>query len=453
MIRIYEIGQKLKFYLGFLANDEIRGRVLRAIPFWIASFLTGLIAVAYTKLFGYAEDLFLMAMAWKSWSMFILTPICFVFAWLTVHFFAPKAKGSGIPQVLAAIELANPKSRHTVSSLLNIRVAVVKIVSSLFMIAGGGAIGREGPTIQIAGSIFQWVNKWVPLSWPRLSQKSFIMTGAAAGLAAAFNTPLGGVVFAVEELAKVHMSFFRTALFTSIIIAGLTAQGFLGPYLYLGHPDVQNTNYFIYAGVMLVAVVSGLLSAWMCVLILRVRQWKMSLGRRENFLFVVVVGWTVVFAAYFVSGEIMGSGKELMNGLLFDSPKHATWKTVLLRILGPVLCFNTGASGGVFAPALSAGASVGALLSQLFDVHNANANVLILSGMVGFLTGVTRTPFTSAILVLEMTDRHNVIFHLMLAAMIAHIVALAIDKKSLYEQLKEEYLVADNNPASPLPGH
>ncbi|MGN6477334.1 MAG: chloride channel protein, partial [Flavipsychrobacter sp.] len=79
-------------------------------------------------------------------------------------------------------------------------------------------------------------------------------------------------------------------------------------------------------------------------------------------------------------------------------------------------------------------------LSGLFGVVGANANILILSGMVGFLTGVTRTPFTSAILVLEMTDRHSVIFHLMLAAMVANIAALVIDKHSLYEQLKKQYL-------------
>ena len=99
-----------------------------------------------------------------------------------------------------------------------------------------------------------------------------------------------------------------------------------------------------------------------------------------------------------------------------------------------------GASGGVFAPALSAGASIGATFAGWLHLSAANTNLLVLAGMVGFLTGVTRTPFTSAILVLEMTDRHNVIFHLMLAGMVASLVALLVDRHSFYDHLKYQYL-------------
>ena len=129
-----------------------------------------------------------------------------------------------------------------------------------------------------------------------------------------------------------------------------------------------------------------------------------------------------------------------MNTALFTDQKYVSWHTMLLRIAGPVICFNTGAAGGVFAPALAAGASIGAFLSRLFQFIGSNANILILSGMVGFLTGITRTPFTSAILVLEMTDRHSVIFHLMLAALVSNIAALLVDKHSFYEQLKKGYM-------------
>jgi H+/Cl- antiporter ClcA len=111
-----------------------------------------------------------------------------------------------------------------------------------------------------------------------------------------------------------------------------------------------------------------------------------------------------------------------------------------MRITGPVIAFNTGAAGGVFAPSLAGGASVGAFIATLFNFAGANANIIILSGMVGFLTGVTRTPFTSAILVLEMTDRHSVIFHLMIAALLSNIAAIVIDKHSFYEQLKKGYI-------------
>lgn len=111
-----------------------------------------------------------------------------------------------------------------------------------------------------------------------------------------------------------------------------------------------------------------------------------------------------------------------------------------MRMVGSIMCFNTGTAGGVFAPALAAGSSIGPYIASISEMVEGNANILILSGMVGFLTGVTRTPFASATLVLEMTGRRSVIFHLMLAALLSNIAALMIDKHSLYEQLKKDYV-------------
>jgi H+/Cl- antiporter ClcA len=438
--RFRGLGKRIGVITDLFAGQQIKINALQAIPFWIASLITGIIAVLYTKLFGLAENTLQQVLHWHQWTLFIVAPFCFFIAWFVVQHFAPNAKGSGIPQVMAAVDLATPKYEHKLPKLLSLRIMIVKIASSLLMVLGGGAIGREGPTIQIAGSVFSVVHKWIPKSWPRLSNQSFLLTGAAAGLAAAFNTPLGGVVFAVEELAKIHMRYFRTPLFTAVIIAGLTAQAFLGPYLYLGYPDVNRTTSFIFLGVASTAIISGMLGALMCKIILRIMKWKRSFSKTKSVLFIIISGLLIAAIAYFFNAGILGSGKVLMNNVLFTQNKLSSWDTVLVRMFGPILCFNTGAAGGVFAPSLAAGASIGAYISDLSNIYGANANLLILSGMVGFLTGVTRTPFTSAILVLEMTDRHSVIFHLMLAAMLSNIAALIIDKHSLYAQLKKGYV-------------
>ena len=437
---ITSIRSKGKELFEVIANEQVKINILQAIPFWIASFITGVVAVIYSKLFTYSEGLLQKALIWHAWSIFLLAPLCFLTAWYIVKLFAPNAKGSGIPQVMAALDLSSTKDEDKISGLLSIRILLTKIASSFLMVLGGGAVGREGPTIQIAGSVFRMVNKWIPATWSKLSEKSFILTGAAAGLAAAFNTPLGGIVFAIEELAKVHINYFKTALFAAVIIAGLTAQALLGPYLYLGYPDVKNLSKLVFLGVVATAIVSGILGSFMCKIILRIIRWKKTLNNTKSILYIIATGLIVATIAYTVNTHILGSGKELMNETLFSANKHSPWHTVLLRILGPILSFNVGAAGGIFAPSLAAGAAVGSFLSGMMHVVGANANILILSGMVGFLTGVTRTPFTSAILVLEMTDRHSVIFHLMLAAMVANIVALMIDKHSFYEQLKKGYL-------------
>lgn len=433
-------NKKLPRYFDRIFSGKLKINAQQALPFWIASLVTGLVAVGFTRLFSYSETLLQGILGWHDWMIFIMAPLGFFTAWFIVQMFAPAARGSGIPQVMAAIELSNPKHEEKITKLLSIRIMLTKIASSIVMVLGGGAIGREGPTIQIAGSIFRTFNKLIPAHWPKLSKQSFILTGAAAGLAAAFNTPLGGVVFAMEELAKTHIRYFRAALFSAVIIAGLTAQGLLGPYLYLGYPDVKGTGIVIFLGVIGAAAIAGMLGALMSKGIMMLMKWKRSFSKAQTIMFLIIGGLVVASFAYFLNMEVIGSGKDLMNKVLFTDDKSVSWHTVLMRIAGPVIAFNTGASGGVFAPSLAAGASVGAWLSSVLDVYGANANILVLSGMVGFLTGVTRTPFTSAILVLEMTDRHSVIFHLMLAALISNFAALVIEKRSLYDQLKDDYV-------------
>ncbi|WP_207896616.1 chloride channel protein [Flaviaesturariibacter flavus] len=427
-----------------LLQIRVGAHARQALPLWIASLLTGLVAVAYTRLFGLCESVLHYELRQQPWMIFILAPSFFLLAWGAVRLFAPGARGSGIPQVMAAIELSQPGHEEKISRLLSIRILLTKVLSSLLMVVGGGAIGREGPTIQIVGSIFNTISNWVPRAWTGLSRQSFLLTGAAAGLAAAFNTPLGGLVFGMEELARIHVRFFRTALFTSVIIAGLAAQGFLGPYLYLGYPDVSGLGPKIFLGVIFVAVVAGAAGALMCRAILAVMRWKKRLNPVQTVAFVVLAGLLFAGIAYFVDEQVLGSGKDLLNRTLFTADKHCGISTVLARMLGPVLCFNTRAAGGVFAPSLSGGAAVGSLCAGLLHLVGSNANILILCGMVAFLTGVTQTPFTSAILVLEMTDRHSVIFHLLLAALFAGLAARVISRRSFYEVLKHDYLEEAN---------
>jgi H+/Cl- antiporter ClcA len=373
--------------------------------------------------------------------LFVVTPVCFLIAWWLVVRYEKFAGGSGIPQVMAAIELANPRDNHKIRRLLSIRVIVIKIVSSFFMILGGGVVGREGPTIQIAGSVFRKVNQLLPEWWPKVSKRNMIMTGAAAGLAAAFNTPLGGIVFAIEELTKTHISYFRTALFTAVIIAGLTAQGLFGPYLYLGYPVVKNLSIYIFLGVILVAMLTGLAGSFTGRILLVFINFKNRLKDRiPQIVFVLMCGLAVAMLGFIGGTHLIGSGKTIMTEVLFTSDKYLPWYAPLIRMTGSVFSFSTGAAGGVFAPALSSGACIGSVLSGWMHLSDSNTNLLILSGMVGFLTGITRTPFTSSIIVLEMTDRHNLIFYLMLAGMLASMVSLLIDKHSLYDHLKVRYL-------------
>lgn len=438
---IVYIKQSLKKSFDNLHNEKLKHNLLQAIPFWIASLITGVFAVLYAKIFTWGEQLMNYIFDWNPLMIFIIAPVGFVVSWWLIKEFAPYAKGSGIPQVMAAVELANPKENRKIRQLLSLKIIIFKVLSSVALVIGGGAVGREGPTIQIAGSVFRKVNEYLPDWWPKISKKNMIMTGAAAGLSAAFNTPLGGIVFAVEELAKTHINYFKTALFTAVIIAGLMAQTLAGSYLYLGYPKTSDVSLTIMFPVMLVSGISGIFASQLSVLMLKISAWKKRLKTNiANIIFLVISALIIASLAYFVNREILGSGKEIMERTLFTENKHEDWYIPIFRMIGPALSFTSGGAGGIFAPALSAGASIGSVISGWIHLSPNETNVVILAGMVAFLTGITRAPFTSAIIVLEMTDRHSLIFHLMLAGMVSSLISLMVSRKSLYDSLKISYL-------------
>ncbi|HNP21091.1 MAG TPA: chloride channel protein [Panacibacter sp.] len=431
----------LKSKFDLIKNEDLKRNTLNALPFWVGAFVSGTLAVLYAKLFSWAESGTLLIYEKTSWAFFIITPACFLVAWWIVVKYSPYSRGSGIPQVSAAIELTNPKHSYKVNVLLGLRVVFIKILSSLIMIFGGGAIGREGPTIQISASIFKKINDLLPAWYPKISKRNMIVTGAASGLAAAFNTPLGGIVFAIEELTKTHFSFFKSALLTGVIIAGLTALNLSGPYLYLGYPSLGAMPFWIMFLILPVAIITGIAGSGMGYTILFIFKKKKAL--KNNFqtgIYIVFCGLTVAALAVFLDIQTFGSGKEIITTTLFTDQKQVDWYLPILRTVGPIISFSTGASGGIFAPSLSAGASIGAVFSGWFHLTGTETDLLILCGMTGFLTSITRSPFTSSILVLEMTDSHNVIFYIMLTALVSNLVASLVSKHSFYDHLKDQYI-------------
>lgn len=420
----------------------IRLLPLRAIPFWIAALLTGFVAVGYEYLFHAFEDFGQGIIQKHPLWVFGLTPVAFLLSLWLVERFAPGARGSGIPHLMAAVEIL-PAHKGLIHKLLSLRIAVIKILSSLIMLLGGGVVGREGPTLQISGSIFQWVYSRLPGFWPRVSQRIMLITGGAAGLAAAFNTPLGGIVFAVEELTRTHISYFRTSVLAAVIIAGMAAQTLLGPYLYLGFPKIGNPGLNHMLWVILFAGLAGLGGALVAMLLQRISMWKRKHWKASRkYWGALVLGLTFAALLYVFGADAAGTGKPLINRLLFEQSNQIPWYLLPVRIIGLILSYSVGAAGGVFATSLSTGGVLGESLLQYFELGDLSHNLLVLSCMIGFLTGVTRSPFTAAILVLEMTDRHSAIFYFLLAGISASSTARLVDRNSFYENGKNAILTA-----------
>jgi H+/Cl- antiporter ClcA len=433
------------------ARFGFKRHILAALPFWIGAALTATIAVSYARLFALAESYAMNFYEAYRFGMFLTAPACLLLSYLIVQRFAPGAGGSGIPQLMAASELA-VNDKRPLSRFLGLRVMLIKIASSLLACLGGGAIGREGPTLQIAGSVFYLIRRSIPASWGRPSLQVMILAGGGAGLAAAFNTPLGGIVYVVEELSKVHISSFRTSLLQSVIIAGLVAQGFMGPYLYLGYPVLGEIDSEAILAALVIGAAIGAAGSLFALGLKHLVIWRSKwTGKRAYLIQAVTAGLAMALLVFFSSHLTIGSGKEVLSTLLFQGPElsHAD---IAGRFLGPLVTYSAGGAGGIFAPSLAAGAGLASLFHPFFPV---SLPLLALLGMVAFLTAVTQTPFTSFVLVLEMTDRHSALFPMMVASMIAHIVSKILSKHSFYDFIKDRQLAdfeeSQSDPRSPLP--
>ncbi|WP_413584266.1 chloride channel protein [Bdellovibrio sp. HCB274] len=411
---------------------------LRIVPFLVASFFAAAVSIIYTKIFFAAEELSMKLLHETHWVISLLATVATVFlSWYLPHRLAPQAGGSGIPQMLIANELDPTTDSKLIRSLIGIRVILVKIVSSIICVLGGGAVGQEGPTLQIASGIFFRIGEKSTQWISQTSTRSFILAGGASGLAAAFNTPLGGIVYALEELSKDYFNNFKTYVLWSVMATGLIVQTALGGYLYFGFPSIMSVNLQSYFYIIALAALTGILGAVLGKIFFSIMSFRKKIANHKKLIAInIACGFVFWLCIYFWNAHGVGGGKSIITDLLFKDA-WATSSDVLVRMVGPIIMSIAGVAGGLFAPTLAIGATLGSLFSEIIWPHNHH--LLILCGMIGFLTGFMKTPFTAFILIFEMTDRHSSLFPMMLSAAVAAGISHIVSQHSFYELVKEEF--------------
>lgn len=415
-----------------LPIEEAKVRFLAAVPFLIGALLSAVVAAFFAQAFHQVEAFFFtMSKTLGLWTL-VLTPSCFVLSCAAVEWFAPQAGGSGIPQLMASVELAMRDSKQAaLDRLLGWRILVVKILSSLMALAGGGAIGREGPTLQVSGVIFHWVGRLFGRGQHFANHSTLIIAGGAAGLASAFNTPMGGVTYAMEELSKSHFASFRTGLLQAVIAAGLTAQWIMGPYLYLGYPKVVRLDGSGFGHIVIIAVSAGLVAALFALFLKQIFSRRLRLKTlKAKLILAGVMGFGVAALGLLLGEQVWGSGRELLASLLFKGEVVGA-KEVVGRFGATLATYASGGAGGVFAPTLALGAATASFVEAL--LQSELGTVGILAGMTAALSALTLSPLTAFVLILEMTDRHSAIFPLMISALIGQGVARFVSQESFYE--------------------
>ncbi|MDR5752893.1 MULTISPECIES: chloride channel protein [unclassified Caballeronia] len=408
--------------------------------FWLGAIATGLAAVLYARLidFGYATFLRFTTQFW--WLPLVLTPsVTAAGVWITQRWFRG-AEGSGIPQVIATLH----GSRELGPRLLNLRILVGKIALSFLSILGGLTIGREGPTIHVGASLMFSLRCLYPARLRRMGGSSLehrlALAGAAAGLSAAFNAPLAGVVFAIEELTRSFEQRTSGVLITAIIFAGVVSLGLQGNYTYFGSIDVGSRfPNLLAAAVVLIGILAGVLGGTFCWILLNTRRWMpgwvLVWRGRHPVLFGGVCGLLVAIIGVATANHTFGSGYAEARGML-EGRVVLGAEYPLLKMISMIGSYLPGAPGGLFAPSLAIGAGIGNAVHLVFG--QMQLSMLIALGMVGYLAAVTQSPITAFIIVIEMINGHALVISLMATALIASRVS-RLFAPPLYEALAKRY--------------
>ena len=434
--------------------DELRaGRqwIDRAVVL-VYAVITGLVVVGFTfaaEAAVHAFKLLDQAGPYGRYLALLWTPALTVALLWWTRRYVPGAMGSGIPQVIRALDddLDDAQRR----GLVSLRVALHKIGLVSGGLLAGLSIGREGPTVQVGAGVMVHARRWLS---PRsgIDAHDLMVAGAAAGIAAAFNTPLGGIVFALEQLSRRRSMSHSALVISSIVLAGLVAVAVFGNETYFGRLPVQQLHWSLLGPGLLVAVSTGLaggLFARLIVVSVRGLPDRLSAWRRDHpYRFAAGCATGVAVIGIATGGATAGAGYATTRALL-EGQADLPGVYTLLKFVATWLSAWTGVPAGVFAPSLAIGAGIGHDVALWAGLNAVDAIPLIALGMVGFLAATTGGPITAFIIVMEMVSGQSMVLSLMACSLLASGVARLVTKPMYLELAAMLPLAAPAAPAAP----
>ncbi|MBO3759241.1 chloride channel protein [Ciceribacter sp. L1K22] len=405
------------------------------IVFWAGALAIGVVSVGFAKAADWSQHMFEGVRTSGSWAFLlplVMTPLGFALcAFLAARLF-PGSQGSGIPQAIAARHFKEAEDRWR---LLSIRLAVGKILLTLLGLLSGASIGREGPTVQVGAAIMLLTARIGGIAQAR----GLILAGSAAGIAAAFNTPLAGIVFAIEEMSRSYQTRANGLVLTAVILSGMSAMALVGSYTYFGATSLNVAVPREWLVVVVCGIGGGLLGALFSAMALRVtrriKRWAQPEPLRRSVLLAAGCGLAIAVIGVATGGSTFGTGYEQAHAAL--SGEALSLSYFIEKFAVTFLSMASGIPGGIFAPSLSIGAGFGSTVGELLGVSIGLAAVL---GMAGYFAGVVQAPMTAFVIILEMTDSHEGVIALMAAAMLGYITSRLVAPEPLYHGLSRAWI-------------
>lgn len=407
----------------------------RRVLFLAGGVGVGAAAIVLAVLADQVQLVFAKLLAQSSYISLLATPLGFMVAVFVTNRYFPNSQGSGIPQAIAARKLTDQTAR---SRLVSIRIAIGKIILTLFGLLCGASVGREGPTVQIGASLMFALGRFSPRRQPGL-----ILAGASAGVAAAFNTPLAGIVFGIEEMSRSFETRASSLIIAAVIAAGLTSLAVMGNYTYFGTSATALRNGTDWLAIPACGVVGGLMGGLFSrvVVILSV-GFVHPVGRAiksHPLLFALACGVAVALCGIASGDTIYGTGyAQVKTSLENGTPLPAGFG--ILKFLATTFAAISGIPGGIFSPSLAIGAGLGSNIAAFF--HGAPLEAVVLLGMVAYFAGVVQAPITAFVIVTEMTDNHAMVVPLMAASMIAYATSRLVCKEGIYHALAKGFITS-----------
>lgn len=403
----------------------------RRVAAGAGAILLALFALFFAKAADVAQNLFRITAAAAPLAPLFLTPAMFIAVAVATGRWVPEARGSGIPQVIAAAR--RPTSRRG-SSLASLPVGFTKLLFTVLVLLAGGSVGREGPTVQLSAGLMVFTHRLlrVPLT------AGVLIAGGAAGVAAAFNTPLAGVAFAIEELAAAYEQRVALLVMGAVMISGLTTIAIAGDYIYFGtlHGSLSWRPTLLIAPTVGTAggLAGGLFTR--CVLgFANARHGWVAKAKHHPVALAGFCGAGVALLGLVSGGSTWGTG-YLPARHLIEGGSLSAWFG-LEKLLASLLTTLSGVPGGIFAPSLSVGAGLGNVLAPLFPATSSSTIVLL--GMTAYFVGVIRAPLTAIIILTETTASRGMILPLFATALIADGVSALVSRERLYVGLSRTF--------------
>ena len=292
----------------------------------------------------------------------------------------------------------------------------------------------EGPTVQVGASIMLQAARWGGMA----QAKGLILAGSAAGIAAAFNTPLAGIVFAIEEMSKTYESRANGLVLTAVILSGLSLA-LVGSYTYFGTSSVMAKTMMDWLLVLVCGIGGGafgaLFSAGALRLSARIRRFAQAMPSRRMLAVAAACGLASAVIGIATDGATFGTGYEQARAAIEGQAAPAFF--FIEKLAATFLAMMSGIPGGIFAPSLSVGAGFGSTMATLLGTSIGLGAIV---GMAGYFAGVVQAPMTAFVIILEMTGNHDGVIPIMVASMLGYLTSRLFSREPLYHGLSRVFI-------------